>query len=413
MDGAADGTAVRGGLRTRTHASAAPGLALLAGAVAFFAVGTIVPTALLAHHFSGLLPVLIAGGSFATVGCFVAYRQPQNPVGWLMLTLGVCCLVGLDAVVYSVLRFSKGYTGLPFGIVAVVVTPLEWVSVLLLLPLPLLLFPDGRLPPRWRRFMWCYLVVAAAFLASVVELDILGLLRPLKVDTSGSFAVVDHPPTGWLSFATNGLLVLVYAALALLSVARQVLAFRRSTGERRQQRKWLLASGAVCFAGLFAALATGSDPKGIAAVVSAVGLASVAALPVGFGIGILKYRLYDVDRIISRTISYTLVTGLLAAVFIGLVLLATRALPFSSPVGVAAATLGAASLFNPLRRRTQRVVDRQFNRARYDAHATATAFAGRLRNAVDPETISSELLGATSRTLEPVYASVWVKPDST
>src|SRR5205814_7072154 len=139
------------------------------------------------------------------------------------------------------------------------------------------------------------------------------------------------------------------------------------------------------------------------------GFAGVIALPVGIGVGILKYRLYDIDRLISRTLSYALLSGLLIGTFAGLVLLTTRVLPFSSPVGVAASTLAAAGLFSPLRNRLQRLVDRRFNRARYDAEALVTAFGTRLRDAVDPETVLSELATAAGGSLQPAHVSVWIK----
>ena len=128
------------------------------------------------------------------------------------------------------------------------------------------------------------------------------------------------------------------------------------------------------------------------------------------GIGILKYRLYDIDRLISRTLSYLIITGLLAGVFIAIVALATDVLPFSSPVGVAASTLAAAALFNPLRLRVQRLVDRRFNRARYDAEAIIAGFTLRLREAVDLDTVRSELLRAVNGAVQPAHASLWIKP---
>ncbi len=391
---------------------ASPGAALALGAVALLAMAAEVPLATLAHHFAAALPIVCASLPSAVVGCIVAYRQPRNPVGWLLLALGICPLVGLDAIAYSVMRYQQGHTGLPLGEVAVFVTPVEWVSVLLLLPLPLLLFPDGQLSGGWRWVLRCYLAVAGIWLIGLVALDVDGLVRPLNVDASGSFAVVDNPTVGWQNFATNDFVTIVYVVLAIAAVSRQLLAFRGSTGERRQQLKWLLGGGSICFLGLFAALATGGSPTGAAAVVSAAGLIAISALPAGIGIGILKYRLYDIDRIISRTISYTIVTGLLVGLFAGLVLLATRALPFSSPVGIAAATLAAAASFNPLRRRVQRRVDRRFNRARYDAESILTAFTARLREAVEIEVVRAELLHAVRSAVEPSHASVWVRPSA-
>ncbi len=136
---------------------------------------------------------------------------------------------------------------------------------------------------------------------------------------------------------------------------------------------------------------------------------AVAALPLGIGVGILKYRLYEIDGLISRTISYTLLTGLLAGVFVGVVVFAGDVLPFSSPIAVAASTLAAAALFNPLRLRLQRLVDRRFNRARYDAEATVTDFSSRLRDAIDVEAMRGELLVAVSHAIEPQHTSVWLR----
>ena len=134
----------------------------------------------------------------------------------------------------------------------------------------------------------------------------------------------------------------------------------------------------------------------------------VAALPISMGVAILKYRLYDIDRIISRTLAYTAVTGLLIGVYAGLVLLATHVLAVGTPVSVAAATLAAAALFSPLRRRVQRIVDRRFNRARYDAEVTVAAFAARLKDAVDLDCVRADLAGVVQQTLEPAHVSVWL-----
>ena len=135
---------------------------------------------------------------------------------------------------------------------------------------------------------------------------------------------------------------------------------------------------------------------------------ALTALPVSIGVGILKYHLYDIDRLISRTLSYALITGLLIGVYTGIVTLATRVLPFSSPVGVAASTLAAAALFTPLRRRVQRTVDRRFNRARYNADAIVAAFTARLKDAVDLDLVRDDLASAVRQSLEPAHVSVWM-----
>jgi small basic protein len=132
------------------------------------------------------------------------------------------------------------------------------------------------------------------------------------------------------------------------------------------------------------------------------------AFPASIGVGILKYRLYDIDRIISRTLAYAIVTGLLVGMYVGLVLLAT-VLTVKTPVAVAAATLAAAALFNPVRRRVQHAVDRRFNRTRYDADKIIAAFAGRLQDAIDLDAVQAALLGAAHQALEPEHASVWIR----
>ena len=184
-------------------------------------------------------------------------------------------------------------------------------------------------------------------------------------------------------------------------VGHQVLSWRRASGERRQQLKWL-ACGAVTALGL--SLLGNVVSWNVGSRLLEFG---VVALPAGIGVGILKYRLYDIDRIISRTLAYAIVTGLLVGVYAGLVLLSTQVLTIKSPVAVAVSTLAAAALFSPLRRRVQRVVDRRFNRVRYDADQMIAAFAARLRDAVDLDAVRSDLLTAVNTAVEPAHISVW------
>jgi hypothetical protein len=146
----------------------------------------------------------------------------------------------------------------------------------------------------------------------------------------------------------------------------------------------------------------------VAQVLGDIAVAGTLAIPVGMGVAILKYRLFDIDRVISRTLAYAIVTGLLVGVYAGLVLLATRVLSVHTPVAVAAATLAAAALFNPLRRRVQRAVDRRFNRARYDADQTVAAFAARLKDEVDLDSVRDDLAAVVQQALEPAHLSVWV-----
>jgi hypothetical protein len=218
--------------------------------------------------------------------------------------------------------------------------------------------------------------------------------HPLHVDSSGGLAATDNA-TGWFGAIQTATLlpaVMLWAGGAV----RQAMSWRRSGGDRRQQLKWLAGGAVAAIAG--AVLATTGF---------GLGWFGFAALPVSIGVGILRYRLYDIDRIISRTLAYAIVTGLLVGVYAGLVLLATGILTLHTSVAVAASTLAAAALFNPLRRRVQRVVDRRFNRARYDADKTVAAFASRLKDEVDLDSIRDDLARAVHQALEPAHVSVW------
>ena len=189
-------------------------------------------------------------------------------------------------------------------------------------------------------------------------------------------------------------------------LAGQVASFRRSSGERRQQLKWLLGGFGVGLAGVVIGLILKNE-TGLWGVVGHVAVLAVYAVPGSMGVAILKYRLYDIDRIISRTLAYAIVTGLLVGVYAGMVLLITEVFQFHSSVAVAAATLVAAALFAPVRRRVQRVVDRRFNRARYDAERTVAAFAARLKDSVDLDAVRDDLAGVVQTALEPAHITVW------
>jgi len=182
--------------------------------------------------------------------------------------------------------------------------------------------------------------------------------------------------------------------------------------ERRQQLKWLMTGSlAALGAGAIDSVISALDPHASAAVQEMSSLlndAGLVAFAVCVGMAILRYRLYDIDRIISRTLAYTIVTGLLIGVYAGMVLLATRVLSVNSPVAVAASTLAAVALFTPLRRRVQKAVDRRFNRAQYDTEATVTAFAARLKDAVDLDWVRDDLAATVHQALEPAHISVWI-----
>ena len=298
---------------------------------------------------------------------------------------------------------------LPLGWLAVLLQP-GWAPGIVLIGLVVLLFPDGRLPSRrWRWAIVPYALLGMAWLAGAYVLSLAALAgHHVHVDSGGNLLILDHPTgrAAWWSHV-NALFFPVQLITVLAALASQALSLRRATGERRQQLKWLLAGAAGCVAGgALTAFLNGSH--GLLGVIGSLAVLGLLALPLGIGVGILKYRLFDIDRLISRTLGYALVTGLLVGVYAGLVLLATQVLRFSSTWAVAASTLAAAALFSPVRRRVQRVVDRRFNRARYDADAAVAAFADRLKDAVDMHAVGADLAGVTHRALEPAHLGLWL-----
>ena len=346
-----------------------------------------------------LLTIVLVTGA---VGLVVAGHQPRNPIGWLLASEAVFMLLSVAGGSYANLVYRLGHRDLAFaGPLALVLNQL-FSYLLMGFPLVILLFPDGRLPSRrWRAVVRIYLAITTAAVAGT-SLAVLILVAGHHVDlqASGNLASLGHFGTAWVIPATEVFFVTV-GAFWLAAVARQALSWRRSAGERRQQLKWLASGAAVC--GVFGIWAITTD-----SAIWQVLILGFAALPLGIGMGILKYRLYDIDRIISRTLAYAIVTGLLVGLYAGLVLLATGVFQFHSTVAVAASTLIAAALFNPVRLRVQRLVDRRFNRARYDADQTVAAFAARIKDATDLDSIRADLAKAVSRALEPAHLSMWV-----
>ena len=310
--------------------------------------------------------------------------------------IGVCLFLCTDGAAYATLRYRLG-DRLPLGQVGLVLNQI-WGPSLVLFVVAVLLFPDGRLTSQFWR--WTFRVYGVLFgvLLAATAVAIAGALsaHPVRVDNNGGLAAVDQQ-AGWFA-VVQSLLIVSMLGLSLAFIARLALSWRRATGERRQQLKWL-ATGAtvslVCLglAGTFSSSGNGPTLRGVLTGIAWLG---VAALPVSIGVAIMKYRLYDIDRIISRTLAYAIITGLLAGVYAGLVLLTTQVFGVHTPVAVAASTLAAAALFSPLRRRVQRAVDRRFNRARNpptyrcgSANATESGFRQLRRRQARPRVMVS------------------------
>ncbi len=391
---------------------ASPTTALVLGGVLLVLMIADVPLARLAHQSvnasSGSLPVWFSA-AFGVVGFVVAWRKPRNPLGWAILGLAAFFALSEDASFYTVADYRLRHGGLPLGWLALLAQP-GWAPAIVLLGLVFLLFPDGQPPsPRWRWVLWAYLAVGSLWIASAFTLTVGAIIgHHLRVDPSGTLVALDntaHNAAWWNAVTLVGAVVLAVCWLA--SLTAQALSYRRSSGERRQQLKWLLTGTAIGGACLAISLTSGSR-SGFLHILSIVAIVGGLALPLAIGVAIFRYRLFDIDRLISRTLAYAIVTALLIGVYAGIVLLATQVVSITTPVAVAAATLAAAALFNPLRRRVQRIVDRRFNRARYDADKTVAAFAARLQDAVDLDAVQDDLAGVVHQALEPAHVSVWI-----
>jgi hypothetical protein len=355
------------------------------------------------HDPSGKLQwvVFIA---FLVVGCLILARRPGNVIGWIFTAVGLLTMTAILAEGYAKYAYVTHPGSLPGRLAAAWVEAWIWyLMIMLTLVFPLLLFPTGRsLSPRWRPVAWLAVAVTVAW-------AVLGALSP-SLELPNRNTVANPIGVAGVGGVDADMLLAVVTGLALLclvlAVVSLALRVRRSRGVERQQLKWFAYAGAlvllVPLVG-FVAPSLGNLPWVV-----------VIALPVAVGIAILRYRLYDIDRLINRTLVYGLLTALLGGVYASLVLVLgqvfgeVRRDPPSW--AVAAATLTVAALFQPARRGIQAVVDRRFSRRKYNAAKTIEAFSARLRDEVDLDTLSSELLAVVNQTVEPTTASLWLRP---
>jgi hypothetical protein len=343
--------------------------------------------------------------SAATVGAVLASRRPAHPVGWLLLAQVAANLATGAAAQYLAWGQLAGGP-LPATRFVALSYPASAGGGLLLLGFVLLLTPTGKLPsPGWR--LWARAMVAVPLL-----LVVLVTLAPGSVDTSQQ---VLGSPFDFLGLG-GALLVVNQLALAFTTLAVAVCAgslvarFRRARGVERQQLRWVAVAAALLVVAAGAAL-VGLALDATEVVTWAIS-AWVAGLPLAIGAAVLRYRLYDLDRIISRTLAYGLLTVLLGGGYAAVVLGLGQLLGRGSSLVVAGATLAVAGLFQPARRRIQQAADRRFNRRRHDAAETIQAFSDRLRDQVDLDTLSAELLAVVEETMQPNQASLWLRPQA-
>lgn len=378
------------GLTAVGGASAAGAVALLA-----FSWDAPVPDA---WGFRGY--AILEAVGFTAVGAYVAVRRGMNPIGWLLLAAGVLTSAEAFALQYAEITIVGGHPGWPGGVVAAWLASWLWAPVVsFIIPVVLLRFPDGRLIAPWLRAVEWFAAITTLGLSAYFAIK----PGPLQLASFGENPFPVDVPELLSVLLALGIIGFVTDLAAALSV---VVRFRRSRGIERLQLKWLA----------FSVL-----PLAVTGVASAVLPDKIGQvlyillqlfLPIAIGIAILRYRLYDIDLLIRRTLIYTSLSAVLLVAYIAVVaVLQTALAPFTSGNGVAVAvsTLAVVALFQPVRRQIQAVVDRRFYRARYDAVRVLDAFSTRLRDEVDLDAVRQGLVDAVDHTVQPIHASVWLR----
>jgi hypothetical protein len=388
---------VRMRARTRTLAAWSLWLVTLGCCAAGLAVTLVVTRPLtVAVLAEGAAFALVFPLGYATVGLVMGLRRPANPIGWLFAASGLvwALTIPIDPWVNQLILDHRP---LPLAAqLAALAGEFNWApAVALGITLPALLVPDGRLRSRrWRP------VAAAAVVGPVLGM-VGGSLIPGKLEETvrpiaNPFGLAGVAGTVAEVVGFSGLVL--WAASMLAALVSLVLRFRASRGTERQQLRLVAAGATAAVAGLLVGMA--------GAVVTYF---AVLCVPVGVAVAVLRYRLWDLDRLVSRTVTYAVVTALLVLPYLLILPAATRLVEGSGSLAVAAVTLAAAALFQPLRRRVQDLVDRRFNRRRYDAARTVEGFAVRLRDQLDLDALEGELLAVTNQTMQPSQASLWLR----
>jgi hypothetical protein len=396
-------------LRTLAHAACVLAACLVVGFVALVVLLSLDSSYEPVPSLSSSLPDVLTSLVFVLVGVLVTLKRPPNLVGWALLLAGVGLFLGglLDA--YGQLALlAKPEDGLPAGAAAAALAKGSWSPLMAGVFLLLLVFPSGTIPSSAvRRFVVLVLsgfaaVWAISATAGQLDPPFEAYDNPLAVTANGRYIVSD---------VVSGICVSVSVVLAAIIALRR---FRRSRGQERQQFKWLAASAGLLIVTLpFAAAFTwGESPSVQSSLAGAVFTVALTALPASVGIAVLRYRLFEIDRVISKTLVYGSLTAIMGVAYVGLVLLGQAV--FSSFAGgsdfaIAVSTLVVAAFFLPVRSRVQRFVDRRFYRRRYDAQRTLEAFGARLREQVELEALVVDLRGVVVETMQPAHVSLWLR----
>ena len=362
-------------------------------------------------HGPGIVIVALPLLSFAIVGSLLVVRRAGDPIGWLLGAAGALLQLGILANAYGYASLAAG-AALPGGELALWFGYPGAIAAVGLMVSALVRFPDGRPPGRaFAILLWAFVAFVVIGVVGVALAD-QSLIAPRQPGDppqliSNPFAL--HGPLGDLVLLAASA-INIALALALIAPIALVVRFRRSRGVEREQLKWLTYTAAIAFGlGLIASV----SPEGTLRVVAeATSVLGIGLLPVAIAIAIFRYRLYDIDVLIRRTLIYAAVSAVLLAAYIGGVALFQFVLaPFTAGSGVAVAisTLAVVALFQPLRSRIQSAVDHRFYRSKYDAERTLDAFAARLRDEVDLDMLRRELVSVVHETVQPAHASVWLR----
>jgi hypothetical protein len=393
-------------------------LVSIAASLAFQVLNASTPTAAPRGPLVLAVGFILLFMSFATVGALVASRQPRNPIGWIFCILGILGPFAAASEEYALYALETRPASLPGGGVMIwLAASFAGPIIFAMVAFVLLLFPDGRpLSRRWRPVVWVNLVAilllsAWNFKPGTIEATFGHLRVSNPFGVAGADALLD-------ALGTIGLfLVLAANVVGAISL---VVRYRRSRGDERQQLKWFVFAGSI-FCAVFAVapvlwtLPLSPETEWIWPTLFLIGLGTI---PVATGIAILKYRLYDIDILINRTLVYGSLTAMLALVYFGGVA-ATQAI-FRALTGqeeqpqlaVVVSTLVIAALFTPLRRRIQGFIDRRFYRRKYDAAKTLEAFSAKLRDETNLDALSEDLVGVVRETMQPAHVSLWLRPDT-
>jgi MFS family permease len=365
-----------------------------------------------------LIPIMIQGGLvvlYGTLGALIASRRPGNPIGWIFCAMAAA--LGLLSAAYGYADYALYATDdtLPGAKLTAWLTNWLFMAPVFIAPcLLFLLFPDGRpASPRWRPLVWAVAVVAAGAIFATA-------LEPGRLD---AHPYVENPlglgkPFGSIVRVAKDVTDVVAIPVFLVSLASVVVRLRRSGGRERLQVKWVAYAAVLTTISFATSFLLGLLPSGQTAadVFFLVGVVGFTGIPVAAGTAILRHRLYEIDLLINRTLVYGSLTVMLVAVYAGSIVILQgflRAITGQeSQLAIVASTLAVAALFSPLRQRVQGLVDRRFYRRKYDAAKTLDAFSVRLRDETQLDTLSEDLVGVVTRTVQPAHASLWLRPET-